>query len=104
MGLAERARLESVGGRAVDPFCGAASAVAVPTRYNPPAAKASQVEALMSLTRAINQLSAVSYQPSAISNQPSAISKSTAGNSVFALSLGERVSRCWRFHQPERDG
>jgi len=27
-----------------------------------------------------------------------------AGNWVFALSLGERVSRYRRFHQPERDG
>lgn len=82
MGLVERARLESVGGRAVDAFCGAASIVAAPTKYNPATVKASQVEALMSLTRVINQLSAVS-------NQPSAISKSTAGNSVFPRSIRE---------------
>jgi hypothetical protein len=54
-----------VGGRAVDAFCGAASSVAAPTRYNPAAAKASHVEALMNFRQATTSPLAVSYQQAA---------------------------------------
>jgi len=69
VGLAERARLESVGDCPFEPSCGAASGLAAPRRYNPAATKASQVEASMSLMRAMHQLSAVSHQLSAISHE-----------------------------------
>jgi hypothetical protein len=65
VGFVEAARLESEGGRTMDPSCAAPSGVAIPKRYNPATAKARPVDASMRLTRVIqtsDQLSAVSYQ------------------------------------------
>lgn len=80
VGLVESARLESEGGRAFDPSCGAPTGIAAPRKYIPAPARASQLEASVRLTRVVapsssgqdsgrDQLSAPSRKLSARTSQ-----------------------------------